>query len=103
MAYTNKFWPGLIVFLTDPLVPLSTNDVERSLRGPAVGRKNHYGSKSLGTAKIAAIWYSVIETCRRNGVNPSEYISKTIEAILTKQPYQMPWEWRNNPATTIIQ
>lgn len=102
LAYTDKLWEGLTVFLSDPLVPMHTNDVERVLRGPAVGRKNHYGSKSLDTAEVAAIWYSVIETCKLNGVNPREYINETLQAILTKRPFQMPWEWKKNVTDIIL-
>ncbi len=46
IAYTSGLWPGLVRFLADPKIPLDTNAVERALRGVAVGRKNHYGSRS---------------------------------------------------------
>lgn len=41
-----KYWPGLIVFVDDPYVPLDNNATERALRGRVIGRKNHYGSRS---------------------------------------------------------
>jgi len=102
IKYLRKFWTGLTVFLTDGCVPIGTNDVERALRGPAVGRKNHFGSKSMPTADVAAVWYSVIETCKLNRVNPREYITATIKAILSKQPIQMPWELASTPADLIL-
>jgi hypothetical protein len=46
IEYVLKYWDGLIVFLDDPQVPLDNNAVERALRGPVIGRKNHHGSKS---------------------------------------------------------
>ncbi len=46
IAYTGGLWPGLVRFLSDPKIPLDTNCVERARRGVAVGRKNHYGSRS---------------------------------------------------------
>lgn len=93
ITYTDKLWEGLTVFLSDPRVPIHTNNVERALRSPAIGRKNHLGSKNLATASVAAIWYSVITTCKLNGVDPREYITATIRNILSKKPYLMPWEW----------
>jgi transposase len=93
VRYTLGLWTGLNVFLSNPLVPMDTNGIERTLRGPVVGRKNHYGSKSLKSAEVAAIWYSVIETCKANGVDPKEYITETLKAILQKKPVLMPWEW----------
>ncbi|MFW7381661.1 MAG: hypothetical protein ACOH5I_22830 [Oligoflexus sp.] len=58
-----------------------------------MSHKNHYGSKNLASAKVAAIWYSVIATCQINGVEPREHITSTIRNILSKNLYQMPREW----------
>jgi hypothetical protein len=44
VTYANRLWTGLTVFLDQPDVSMHTNDVERAIRGPDVGRKNHYGS-----------------------------------------------------------
>src|SRR5690606_16767479 len=44
--YALARWTGLTRFLSDPRIPLDNNASERALRGPVVGRKNHYGSKS---------------------------------------------------------
>jgi transposase len=46
IRYTLDLWPGLTAFLTEPALPLDTNHVERGMRALAVGRKNHYGSRS---------------------------------------------------------
>jgi hypothetical protein len=91
--YTNRLWPGLTVFLDNPAVPLHTNGIEGALRQPAVGRRNHFGSKTLETAQVAAVWYSVIATCRQHQVPTREYLIATLRAILTKQPVVMPWDW----------
>ena len=93
--YTDKLWEGLTVFLDNPAVPIHTNGIEGALRGPAVGRRNHFGSKTLETAKVAAIWYSVIETCRQHQVPTREYLTATLRAILAKDPILMPWHWAN--------
>jgi transposase len=94
VIYANRLWTGLTVFLDQPDVPMHTNDVERAIRGPAVGRKNHYGSKNLESARVAAVWYSVVATCKQSGIRPREYIVDTLKAILTRKPVLMPWEWR---------
>lgn len=93
ISYTQKLWPGLIVFLTNPAVPFHTNDIERAIRSPIVGRKNHFGSHSLKSAEVAATWYSIIATCKQHGVDPRAYITDTLRRILTKQKILMPWEW----------
>jgi hypothetical protein len=100
IAYTLKLWEGLNVFLGNPDVPMDTNGVERGLRGPVVGRKNFYGAKTLANARISAVWYSVIQTCLMNGVDPREYITGVLEAILSKEKVVMPWEWPKKETKT---
>jgi Transposase IS66 family len=45
-AYTLANWERLTRFVEDARIPLDNNATERAIRGPVVGRKNHYGSKS---------------------------------------------------------
>jgi transposase len=93
VSYAQTLWSGLTVFLSEPEVPWESNSIERAIRSPVVGRKNHYGSHSLKTAEVAAIWYSVIETCKMHGVDPRAYLVDTLTRILTKQPVLAPWNW----------
>lgn len=93
ITYTQKLWPGLIVFLSNPDVPWHSNHIEGAIRPPVIGRNNHFGSHSLKTAEVASIWYSVIETCKMHGVDPRKYLIDILTRILTKQTVLMPWEW----------
>jgi transposase len=102
ITYTKKLWTGLTVFLDNPDVPMHSNDVERAMYGPAVGRKNHYGSRNLTTAQVAAVWYSVVETCKLCGIDPRAYLVATLTAIPTKKPYKMPWDWRDDTASMLL-
>jgi transposase len=45
-AYTLGIWDRLTRFVDDARIPLDNNATERAIRGPVVGRKNHYGSKN---------------------------------------------------------
>ncbi len=76
IAYTSGLWPGLVRFLADPKIPLDTNGVERALRGVAVGRKNHYGSRSERGTRVAALFYSLIESAKLAGVEPRAYLGE---------------------------
>ena len=73
--YARDLWPGLIKFLNNPAIPLDNNATERSLRGVALGRKNHYGSRSLRGTEVAALFYSLIESAKLNGVEPAAYLA----------------------------
>ncbi len=82
IAYTSGLWPGLVRFLGDPKIPLDTNSVERALRGVAVGRKNHYGSRSERGTRVAALFYSLIESAKLCGVEPRAYLREaTLRAV----------------------
>jgi len=83
--YLLNQWDGLTVFLDDPHIPLDNNLAERTLRGAALGRKNHLGSKSPRGADVAAFFYSVVESCKLNGVDPARYLRDAAQAFLTGQ------------------
>ena len=85
LEYMLGLWSGLTVFLTNPWVPLDNNLVERQLRDMVVGRKNHYGSKSLRGTEVAALYYSLIETARLRGEDPGHYLLRAALAAI-EQP-----------------
>jgi transposase len=60
--------------LTDARIPLDNNATERGIRGPVVGRKNHYGSKSRRGTEIAAVFYTLLETAKVIGADPVRYL-----------------------------
>jgi hypothetical protein len=42
----------------------------------AVGRKNHYGSRSERGIRVAALFYSLIESAKLAGVEPRAYLGE---------------------------
>jgi transposase len=72
-------------FVDDPRIPLDNNAAEQALRGPVVGRKNHYGSRSLRGTEVAAVFYTLCETARLIGVDPHAYLLRAVFAAI-KQP-----------------
>jgi transposase len=73
-AYVVANWDRLTRFLGDARIPLDNNATERGIRGPVVGRKNHYGSKSRRGTEIAAVFYTLLETAKLVGVDPAMYL-----------------------------
>ena len=48
----------------------------------AVGRKNHYGSRSERGTRVAALFYSLIESAKLAGVEPRAYLREaTLRAV----------------------
>ena len=77
-----SLWEGLTRFAQDPRIPVDNNAIERDLRGVVVGRKNHYGSKSVLGTEVAATMYTLIETASRHGLNPRDYLRAVSEHSL---------------------
>ena len=78
--YAFGNWPNLSRFAEDARIPLDNNATERGIRGPVVGRKNHYGSKSKRGTEVASIFYSLIETAKLNDLNPAAYLRDAVLA-----------------------
>jgi hypothetical protein len=70
--------------MADPCVPLDNNAAERALRGPVVGRKNHYGSRSLRGTHVAAVFYTLCETAKLVGIDPYAYLLRTLYTAIAK-------------------
>ena len=76
VRYTLGIWDRLTLFLEDPVVWLDNNRTERGLRGPVIGRRNHFGSKSARGTEVAAILYSLVESAKASGVDPISYLTE---------------------------
>lgn len=87
----------LAVFLEDARVPIHNNDAERDLRHVVTGRKNWlvFGSKRGG--EVACRLYSLMLSCRQNGVDPEAYLADVLMAVATTPASEIasltPWAW----------
>jgi transposase len=79
-AYTLGNWPKLIRFVDDARIPLDNNATERGIRGPVVGRRNHFGSKSRRGTEVAATLYTLVETAKLHDIDPAAYLHAAIVA-----------------------
>ncbi len=68
-------WMGLTRFVEDPRIPMDNNASEREVRGPAVARKNFYGSGSLWSGRLAAMMFSLFATLVRWKINPRRWLT----------------------------
>ena len=99
VRYMLERWAGLTRFVDDPRIPLDNNAAERALRGPVVGRKNHYGSRSLRGTQVAAIFYTLCETARLIGVDPQAYLLHAVDVAIA-HPGAVTFPDELIPATT---
>jgi transposase len=71
----QEHWTGLTRFVDDPRIPLDNNASERAVRGPALARKNFYGSGALWSGRLAAMMFSLVATLRQWDINPQQWFT----------------------------
>jgi len=91
-AYTLGIWDRLTRFVDDARIPLDNNATERAIRGPVVGRKNHYGSKSRRGTEVAATLYTILETTKLHGIDPAAYLTAAVLAA-DRGEVVLPWQF----------
>ncbi|MGB0454670.1 MAG: IS66 family transposase [Bacteriovoracaceae bacterium] len=84
---------GLHYFLHDHLVPIDNNMAERRQRCPVMGRKNYLHFKSINGADIGAFFYSVIESCKSNGLNARAYINEMAHRSANNEELESPYQY----------
>jgi len=85
IQFLKNRWKSLKVFLEDPLVPIDNGEAERQIRGPVVGRKNYDGNRSERGARVAALMFSLLHTCKVLGVDPYAYLLEAVR-IARQEP-----------------
>ena len=71
----QEHWTGLTRFVDDLRIPMDNNASERKVRGPAVGRKNYYGSGALWSGRLAAMLFSLFATLALSNLNPRRWLT----------------------------
>jgi transposase len=81
LGYMNAQWDALVRYATDGTLEIDNLTAERALRGIAVDRKNWNVIGSDTAGGVAAVIYSLVETCRLNGIKPEAYLTDVIARI----------------------
>lgn len=81
VAYCIPRWDNLINYLNDGSLEIDNNLAENAIRPIALGRKNYLFAGSHRGAERAAMFYSFFGTCKKNNVNPYEWLKRVLEAI----------------------
>ncbi len=80
-AYCIPRWDKLMNYLKDGSLEIDNNFAENAIRPIALGRKNYLFAGSARGAERAAMFYSFFGTCKKNDVNPFEWLKKVLEII----------------------
>jgi transposase len=107
LAYLENQRESLEIFLSDARVPLSNNDCERDLRHVVVGRANWLVFASPRGGEVACRLYSLVLSCKENGVDPQAYIEDALVRVSTTPASKIaeltPWGWAAARAAEVSQ
>ena len=101
--YALGQWRSLEIYLADGRVEIDNNLVENAIRPTAIGKKNWLFVGEADAGQRSAIIYTVIETCRRQGLNPYQYLREVLSRLpnMTNRqiPEVIPANWRKTQRT----
>ncbi len=78
-------------YLKDGRIEIDNNLLENTIRPFAIGRKNWLFMGSPSGAKAGAVFYSLIETCKANDIEPYQYLCAMLHRIrdcVTEESYR---------------
>jgi transposase len=93
VTYAIKQRVYLERFLLDGRLEIHNNRAERAFKPVVIGRKNWLFAKTEIGAQVYAIYYSIIETAKENGLVPVEYLTRVFRGAPNGVPVQdlLPW------------
>jgi transposase len=83
IQYTLARWTALTRYVEDGRIEIDNNAAERAIRALVLGRRNYLFAGSDAGGETAARLYSLIGTCRLNGIDPHLYLRHVLECIAT--------------------
>jgi hypothetical protein len=86
--YALGQWAAFQVYLGDGRIEIDNNLVENAIRPTAVGKKNWLFFGHAEAGERSAIIYTIIESCRRRGIDPCAYLRD----VLARLPYATNWQ-----------
>lgn len=110
LRYTLEREAGLRMFLENPEVPIDNNHTERAIRPTAIGRKNWMFHFTEDGARKGGILYSLIWTCKLQGIDPRVYLTDVLQRSQTWPAAEVdqltPRLWKQNfgdsPMTSVV-
>jgi transposase len=81
LFYALNHWERLIRYVEDGRYQIDNNWVENAIRPVALGRKNYLFAGSHDGARRAAIIYSLLNTCKKNEIEPNDWLLDILNRI----------------------
>lgn len=81
IGYALNHWRALTTFLGDGRLEIDNNRSERAIKPIVIGRKNFLFMGGPKGGWAAAIIFSLMESCKQNGVDPYYYLADVLDRI----------------------
>ena len=97
LHYLSSQWAKLERFVTSGHLPIDNNGCENSIRPFVIGRRNWLFADTVAGANASANLYSLLETCKVNGVDGYQYLRSLLVALpraRTVDDYEALLPWR---------
>lgn len=95
IQYTLTRWTALTRYVDDGSIEIDNNAAERAIRALVLGRRNYLFAGSDAGGETAARLYSLVGTCRLNGLDPHRYLHHVLERIamhpINRLDELLPW------------
>ena len=79
--YALGQWEQLKGYVEDGHLQIDNNLIENAIRPSALGKKNWLFIGRPGAGERSAIIYSLVVSCERHGIDPSQYLSAVLEEV----------------------
>ena len=81
VSYALKHWPQLTAYLEDGRLEIDNTGAERAVRPTKLGMKNWLFIGDGEAGWTAAVIYTLVENCKRYGLDPYQYLVDVLEAL----------------------
>ena len=100
LGYYDSRIDGFSRFLENGNIPMTNNTSERAIKAAVLGRKNSMFVSSLKGGHWAAVFYSLVETCKRLEINPRDYLNDVLSRVadhpITRVEELTPIQWKQS-------
>jgi transposase len=104
IGYARGQWEALNRYVDNGILDIDNNAAERALKRIVIGRKNWLFAGSDNGGKRAAIIYSLIQSCKLNGVDSFKYLRDVLERVNTHPASKIeeltPRNWKKKFSTS---
>lgn len=88
LTYMENQWPALNRYVQDGMLAIDNNLMERAIRPLTIGRNNWITAGSDEGARWAATHYTLVGSCKMQGIDPYVYLKDVLEKVSGNQHKQ---------------